>query len=30
LDVLKFLVGNFVLTLIGFFAAQKRKPALGF
>jgi hypothetical protein len=28
LDVLIFLVGNFVLTLNGFFAAQKRKPAL--
>ncbi len=28
MDVLIFLVGNFVLTLNGFFAAQKRKPAL--
>jgi hypothetical protein len=28
LDVLIFLVGNFVLTLNGFFAAQKRKAAL--
>jgi hypothetical protein len=28
LDVLIFLVGNFVSALNGFFAAQKRKPAL--
>jgi len=28
LDVLIFRVGNFVLALNGFFAAQKRKPAL--